>query len=85
VMSARALRLPPLRPLRAGLPALALAAAATAAAALVTPADPLARIVLRVAVLGALYLPAAAWLLRADLREALRSAGLASRAERQTA
>jgi PST family polysaccharide transporter len=79
VMSARALRLPPLRPLRAGLPALALAAAATAAAALVTPADPLTRIVLRVAVLGALYLPAAAWLLRADLKAATRSIGFGVR------
>jgi PST family polysaccharide transporter len=89
-MSARALRLPPLRPLRAGLRALLLAALATGIAFIVAsspaaPAAPAAQIALRLVMLGAVFLPAAAWLLRAELHEALRTAGLASRTERQTA
>jgi PST family polysaccharide transporter len=90
VMTARALRLPPLRPMRAGVGAAVLAGLATAAAWLAAivpgaPADPLAQIVLRLAVLGTVYAPAALWLLRADLHEALRTIGLAPRAGRQTA
>jgi O-antigen/teichoic acid export membrane protein len=81
VMSARALRLRPLRPMRAGMRVLGVAAVATAAAFLTAslpgaPGAPLAQIVLRLAVLGAVFLPGAVWLLRGDVREALRVAGL---------
>jgi PST family polysaccharide transporter len=81
VMGARAVRLEPLRPLRAGLRSALLAAAATAAALAAAslpgaPDGPLPRILLRSGVLAAVYLPGAAWLLRADVREALRTLGL---------
>jgi PST family polysaccharide transporter len=78
LMSARALRLPPLRPQRAGLPAALLAGIATLAAACLpaAPAAPLVQIVLRLAVFGAVFLFAAAWLLRADLHEAWATSGL---------
>jgi hypothetical protein len=81
VMSARALCLPPFRPMRAALRALALAAAATALAFLLAslpgaPSAALGQMILRLALLAALFLPAAAWLLRTDLREALGAAGL---------
>jgi O-antigen/teichoic acid export membrane protein len=86
VMSARALRLRPLRPLRAGLRSAALAGIATLAAFLVAalpgaPPSAAAQIILRLAVSAVVFLPAAAWLLRADLREAWRSAVPTPRAD----
>jgi O-antigen/teichoic acid export membrane protein len=81
LMTARALRLPPFRPLRAGLRSAALAMLATVVAGLAAslpgaPSSAPAQIVLRLAVFAAMFAPAAAFLLRADLREAWRTAGL---------
>ena len=59
-----------------GVAAVATAAAFLAASLPGAPGAPLAQIVLRLAVLGAVFLPAAVWLLRGDVREALRVAGL---------
>jgi PST family polysaccharide transporter len=86
VMSARALRLRPLRPLRAGLRSASLAGLATLAAFLVAslpgaPPQAPAQIILRLAVLAVVFLPGAAWLLRADLREAWRAVGPTPRME----
>jgi len=82
--TARALRVPPFRPMRAGLRAAGLAAIATAAAALLAalpgaPSGAFPQIILRLAVLGAVYLTGVAWLLRDDLAEALREVGVTSR------
>jgi O-antigen/teichoic acid export membrane protein len=85
-VSARVLRLPRLRPLRAGLRPLALAAVATAAAFLAPgtlapwslgPLALLALMAARLGVLAALYLAGAAWLLRDDLHDAAGLVGLA--------
>jgi O-antigen/teichoic acid export membrane protein len=80
-MSARALRVWPMRPMRAGVGALGLAAVATGAAFLATSLPgasdaPISQIVLRLAALGAVFVPGAVWLLRGDVREALLVAGL---------
>jgi O-antigen/teichoic acid export membrane protein len=69
-MSGHTLRVAPWRPLRAGIPSLALAMLATAAAWLLpplvgAPASPVAVIALRGLIGGAIYLPGAALLLRA--------------------
>jgi PST family polysaccharide transporter len=86
-MSARAVRQAPLRPMRAGVRSALLAAAATAAAFAIAslpggPAAPLAQIVLRIAVLALVYGPAAAWLLRDDVREAMEAVGVTAGARR---
>jgi O-antigen/teichoic acid export membrane protein len=83
-MGARALRLSPWRLLRAGLPSLALAALATGMAALASqppaaPGTPIPTMLLRLAVLAAVFVPASALLRRADLREALHTVGLVPR------
>jgi PST family polysaccharide transporter len=90
IMGARALRLPPLRSLRAGLPAAALAGLATLAAYLVAslpgaPSSAPAQIALRLAMLAVLFLPLAAWKLRADVREVRISAGLTPRTDNSRA
>lgn len=79
--ASRVLRMPPLRQVAAGLAPLGLAALASLAALCLPalagePAAPALRIVLRLAIGAAVYLPAAALLLRGSLREALRSLGL---------
>jgi PST family polysaccharide transporter len=81
VMSARALRLPPLRPLRAGVRPALLTGLATLAAFLAasmpgTPSAALAQLILRLALFAAVLLPTVLWLLRADLLEAWGAAGL---------
>lgn len=86
VMTGRALRQGTLRPLRAGLMSCALAAGATTAAFAATmlpgaPTSPLPLAALRLGLVAALFIPAAAWLLRADLRSALQAAGLMGRSE----
>jgi O-antigen/teichoic acid export membrane protein len=75
VMCARALRMKPLRPLHAGLRALALASVATLAgfAGAAFPAAPIMQMILRLTLLGIILVPGAAWLLRADLRAAWRA------------
>jgi PST family polysaccharide transporter len=90
-VGARVLRLPVLRPLRAGLRPLALACVATAAAFLAPGTlalwslGPLALgglMASRIGVLTALYLAGAAWLLRDDLRNATAMVGLTALARR---
>jgi hypothetical protein len=84
LMTARAMQIPPGRQFLAGLPALALSTIATIAALLLPqligePATPASLIAARLAIGAIVYLTGATLLLRPNVHDALRAAGLTAK------